>query len=52
MGFYDFRVRMYYSIAKLQFKESEIEKAFNLRTEILHKLEPFFEGVLLDLKGR
>ncbi|MCI8806048.1 MAG: ATP-dependent sacrificial sulfur transferase LarE [Clostridiales bacterium] len=52
MGFSDFRVRMYYDIAKLQFRESEFEMFFSLRSEILRKLEPFFDDILFDLKGR
>lgn len=52
MGFTDFRVRLYYDAAKLQFKESEIEKAFNMRNEIYNRLKVCFDDILMDLKGR
>lgn len=52
MGFTDFRVRMYYNAARLQFKENEIEKAFNMRTEIYNRLSDYFDEISMDLKGR
>lgn len=52
MGFDDFRVRMYYDDAKLQFKESDMSKAFNMKDEICNKLSIYFDNILLDLKGR
>ncbi len=52
MGFTDFRVRMYYNAAKLQFKESEMEKAFNMKNEIYNRLKVCFDDILMDLKGR
>ncbi len=52
LGFSDFRVRMYYDIVKLQFRENEFELFFSLRDKILYELSPFFDDILFDLRGR
>ncbi len=52
MGFSDLRIRMYYNIAKLQFNDNEIVRAFELRKEICDKLKPYFDDIVIDLKGR
>lgn len=52
LGFEDFRVRMYYDCAKLQFTENDIEKTFEMRNKILTGLSPYFEDIVLDMKGR
>ncbi len=52
MGFVDFRVRMYYDIAKLQFTEKDIKRAFEMRDIILAGLSPYFEDIVLDMKDR
>ncbi len=52
MGFHDFRVRVFHDAARLQFIESEIIKAVEQRDEIIKNLSPWFETVLLDMKGR
>ncbi len=52
MGFKDFRVRMYHDIAKLEFTDEEIKKAFDLRDNIVAELSLYFEDIVLDMKGR
>ena len=52
MGFTDFRVRMTGNEAKIQLPVSQIPKALERREEILEKLQPVFESVLLDMAGR
>lgn len=50
LGFADFRVRVYGEAAKIQIRESDILDFLNKREEIVQKLSPFFEEVLLDCK--
>ncbi len=52
LGFKDIRVRMYHSMAKLQFTDEDIERAFEMRADIIKKLSPYFEDIALDMKGR
>jgi uncharacterized protein len=51
MGFTDFRVRVFYDAARLQFPKEQMERAVVERQAISESLRPFFETVLLDLKG-
>ena len=52
LGFEDFRVRMYHDIAKLEFTKKDIEKAFGMRDKILTGLLPYFEDIVIYMKGR
>lgn len=52
MDFHNFRARIYYNALKLQFKETEIEKAFKQRVKIYDELKEFFDDIVLDLKSR
>ena len=52
MGFNDFRVRCLGEAAKIQLKQEQFELAFNERKEILKRIKPYFNSVLLDLEER
>ncbi len=52
LGFTDFRVRVFHGAARLQLPRSQMEQALARREELLAALEPYYENVLLDLKGR
>ena len=52
MGFRDFRVRVFHDAARLQFTAEDCMRAVRDRKEIQRRLKPWFEIVLLDLKGR
>lgn len=52
MGYNDFRVRVFHNAARLQFTEKDILQAVKERRAIREKLSPWFETVLLDMKGR
>ncbi len=52
MGFTDFRVRVFHDAARLQFTTKQMERALAEREAVVENLRPFFETVLLDLKGR
>lgn len=52
MGFSDFRVRLMGNAAKLQLPVSQMAAAVNHREEIVKRLEPGFDSVLLDMEGR
>ncbi len=52
MGFTDFRVRVFHDAARLQFTIKQMERAVAEREAVVENLRPFFETVLLDLKGR
>lgn len=52
MGFQDFRVRVFHDAARLQFPDADVLRAVEQREEIRKRLSPWFETVLLDLKGR
>lgn len=52
MGYSDFRVRYFNGSAKIQLKSEQFEKAFRERTELVKRLNPYFNSVLLDLNPR
>lgn len=52
MGFRDFRVRVFHGAARLQFTAEDCMRAVRDRDEIRSRLNPWFEIVLLDMKGR
>lgn len=52
MNYSDFRVRVYGEAARLQFPEAQIASAVSEREKLIAALKPYFEIVLLDLKGR
>lgn len=52
LGFSDFRIRFFNGAAQIQLRTSELEKAVKMRGEIIKKLKPFYEIILLDLGGR
>lgn len=52
LGFADFRVRLYYDAARLQFTAKQIDRAAEMHAEIINALRPCFDTVLLDLKER
>ena len=52
LGFTDFRVRVFYDAARVQLKPAQMQQALSRRSEILENIKPYFEIVLLDLKGR
>ena len=52
MGFSDFRARLFYGAARLQFPAGQMAGAVARRGEILEALAPYFETVLLDMKDR
>ena len=52
MGYTDFRVRVLEGAARLQFPQSQLERAFREREAIRQALGETFPEVLLDLKTR
>lgn len=52
MGFSDFRVRVFHGAARLQFTKSQMCEALERRDEVLSRIYPFFDTVLLDMRGR
>lgn len=52
LGFNDFRVRVFYGAARIQLNENDFKKAFEMKKDILEGVGAYFDGVLLDLKGR
>ena len=52
LGFHDFRVRMFGSVAKLQLPENQLGKLLEYRNEILKELKNYYTSVLLDLEVR
>lgn len=52
LGYTDFRVRVIDDMARVQVKESEMERFVKDRKKILEVLKPHFDIILLDLKGR
>ena len=53
MGFSDFRLRtVSENIAKLQVTERQMQLVLNCRSDIIKKLSPYFENILLDLTVR
>lgn len=49
MGFKDFRIRYMDGAARIQLTEEDLLKALNCREEIIQRLSPFYNSVLLDL---
>lgn len=52
MGYTDFRVRVFHGAARLQFQPEDMLRAIEQRKEIREQLAPWFDTVLLDMKGR
>lgn len=52
LGFSDFRVRLHGGAAKIQVKQHQMELVLKRREEILCRLQPYFDAVLLDLEAR
>ncbi|NLC78975.1 MAG: ATP-dependent sacrificial sulfur transferase LarE [Ruminococcaceae bacterium] len=52
LGYRDLRVRVFGGAARLQLKENDLVRAATDRKQIVNSLAPYFDTVLLDLKGR
>ena len=52
MGYTDFRIRSMGDSARLQVKESQMEKLINERKEVIDLLKPYYKNILLDLEAR
>ena len=52
LGFTDFRVRVFHDAARVQLPAAQMERALACREQLLSSLKPYFEIILLDLKGR
>lgn len=52
LGFFDFRIRLSGSDAKIQVREEQLEKLLFHRIEILEKLKPYYSAVTVDLEVR
>ncbi|MCL2601902.1 MAG: ATP-dependent sacrificial sulfur transferase LarE [Treponema sp.] len=52
LGFSDFRVRVSGEAAKLQFPPEQMLKLFEKRQDVVKKLKPYFQEIVLDLQGR
>ena len=52
MGFSDFRVRCFGEAAKIQLKPEQFDLALKYRKEIIKRIKPYFNSVLLDLEER
>lgn len=52
LGFTDFRVRMEGDIARLQFPDSQMNRALEKKKKILRELKKYYRAVLLDLETR
>ena len=52
LGFKDFRVRIIGNTGKLQVKPEQMQKAIELRREILEAENGILDDVVLDLKER
>ena len=52
MGFRDFRVRVLGDAGKIQLRPEEMLMAVEKRDSIVRELEPYFNEICLDLKGR
>lgn len=52
MGYTDFRVRVFHGAARLQFQPEDMVRAIEERQELREWLAPWFDTVLLDMKGR
>ncbi len=52
LGFSDLRVRLYHGAARLQLPKAQILRAAEQWEAVTAALEPYFETILLDMKGR
>lgn len=52
LGFTDFRVRVFHGAARLQLPEGQMGEALRRREKVTQAVDPFFQPVLLDLRGR
>ena len=52
MGFSDFRIRKNGTVGRIQLREEQVPDLFRRRKEILEKLRPFYETIVLDLEVR
>lgn len=52
LGFSDFRVRVYHGAARIQVRPEQLALVLERREDVLARLHPDFEAVLLDLKTR
>ena len=52
LGFTDFRIRFLNGGARIQIPEDQMSRLMDMRNDIVRELEPYFNAVLLDLKGR
>ncbi len=52
MGFSDFRVRLIGQTAKIQVTEKQLNMVLEKRDEILQKLKPYYDSIILDLETR
>lgn len=52
LGFTDFRVRVFNDAARLQFPESQMSTALEMKGRIIEAMKPYFPIILLDLGGR
>ena len=52
LGFSDFRVRVYHDAARIQFPLNQMPMALEKREQIIKKIKPYFDIILLDLIGR
>lgn len=52
LGFSDFRIRFHDGDAKLQINENDFERLVKNKNLVLDVLAPYYNNILLDLKGR
>lgn len=52
LGFSDFRIRYSNGDARLELTDGDMVKLMNKRDRVLAALEPYYNNILLDLKGR
>lgn len=52
LGFTDFRIRYLNGAAKIQVKDDQLGLALKNKDIIINKLNPYYDDILLDLKGR
>lgn len=52
LGYTDFRVRLFGGGARIQLPAEQMERALQGRAELVRRLKPYFDTVLLDLEDR
>lgn len=52
LGFKDFRLRYFHGAAKLQLCAGDFNAAIKNREELLNRLSPYFDDVVMDLRAR